>query len=126
MGGDTVFAALVLLSCVIAGVTWRSLRRLGRRHAALADELLVAHREFDAATTVINRIGRRLQAAEAQAAALRDRLETIERRAEPRAFDQAIDFARRGVTASELSAQCGLSRGEAELVAQLHGSRKTA
>jgi type II secretory pathway component PulJ len=125
MGAAGVFAAL-LLSCVIAGLNWRSLRRLGRRHAALADELLVAHREFDAATTVINRIGRRLQAAEAQASALRDRLETIERRAEPRAFAQAIDFARRGVPPSQLSSQCGLSPGEAELVAQLHGGRKTA
>ena len=120
------FAAMVLLSSVLAGLLWRALRRLGLRNALLADELLVAHREFDAATTVINRIGRRLKAAEAQAAQLKDRLEMIERRGEPRAFDQAIDFARRGVAVSQLSSQCGLSPAEADLVAQLHGSRKIA
>jgi len=40
------------------------------------------------------------------------------------ALDQAIDHARRGADARRLTVEFGLSRGEADLVARMHG-RKT-
>jgi hypothetical protein len=38
-----------------------------------------------------------------------------------RSFDRAIDSARRGAESGKLAARFGLSRGEADLVARLHG-----
>jgi hypothetical protein len=63
---------------------------------------------------------------EAELTALAERMGTLEVRGQSRAFDQAIDSARRGADPGRLTEQFGLSRGEADLVARLHGRKKTA
>ena len=39
-------------------------------------------------------------------------------------MDHAVRMARRGATVTELTDQCGLNKGEAELLHRLHGKRK--
>ena len=41
-------------------------------------------------------------------------------------LEQAIELARRGADADKLAAQFGLSSGEAELVARMHGRKRSA
>jgi len=55
-----------------------------------------------------------------------ERLGQLELRGEGRPYDQAIALVRRGADADRLMANYGLSRGEADLVALVHGNRLTA
>lgn len=117
-------AAFALAAFGLAGYAIRAVHRQGARHASMEASLIVVRRELDLATTLLNRIGRRLKAAESECVSLKEHLEQVAGRGEVRAFDQAIDFARRGAASAQLSLQCGLSRAEADLVAQLHGRRR--
>jgi len=55
-----------------------------------------------------------------------DRVNSVESRTAPvsGSLDQAIDWARGGADTERLAQQFGLSSGEAELVARLHGRSK--
>ena len=39
---------------------------------------------------------------------------------ETQPYDQAVEFARKGASAEELVAQCGITKGEADLVVMMH------
>jgi hypothetical protein len=55
-----------------------------------------------------------------------ERVDLVESRTAPgsESLDQAIDLARRGADSDRLEQQFGLSAGEADLVARLHGRAK--
>lgn len=57
---------------------------------------------------------------------LQDKLEQIELRgvSGDRPYMHAIRLVQRGAAVEDLVASCGLARGEAELILQLHGIRK--
>jgi hypothetical protein len=50
----------------------------------------------------------------------------VEARAPAKALDEAVLSARRGADTRQLTQRFGLSRGEAELVARLHGGKMSA
>jgi hypothetical protein len=67
---------------------------------------------------------RRYVAVERQARLVVERVAAAETHSAGRSFDQAINAARRGSDAGKLAVRFGLSRGEADLVARLHGHAK--
>ncbi|RMD79817.1 MAG: DUF2802 domain-containing protein, partial [Gammaproteobacteria bacterium] len=67
-------------------------------------------------------LARHLESLEARCRQLGERLDRMDlREAGEAAYGHALRLARRGAPAEELVAQCGLSRGEAELLLRLHG-----
>jgi hypothetical protein len=119
------FSGLIAtFSAIIAAFFWYSQRRALRRQGALEADLVRLRREVEAATGISVRVGERLRRAEAQARLAGERLGQLELRGEGRPYDQAIDLAQRGAGADNLVRNFGLSRGEADLVALLHGRRQ--
>ena len=125
---DMILAAglLAVLAFLALGAVMALRHRRERREwRAQLDSMIADHR---AASDTIAHLGRRLQAAETQIAQLQARMDTAPP-AEPlmeadHAYAQAIRMVRRGADAARLVTDFGLTRGEAELVARLHG-RKT-
>jgi hypothetical protein len=117
-------AALALLCLGAVALANRRLRRrceaLAAGTEALRAELVLATAQ-SAETAVA--AAQRLQRLEQAHGRMADRLRLAERRADGRSFDLAIDSARRGEEPARLAADFGLSRGEAELVARMHGRR---
>ncbi len=113
-----VAAALALLGLMAVALANRRLRarseRLESGLASLGNTLELA--EAEAATAAA-----RLQRLEQAHEKVSERLRFVERRTDGRSFDQAIDSARRGAGSGKIAEQFGLSRGEAELVARMHG-----
>ena len=115
----TAIALLIVAAVALAN------RRLRARCDALAGgtdalraELVLAITQ--AADTAVAS-AQRIQRLEQAHGRLVDRLRQAERRTDGRAFDLAIDSARHGSQPARLAADFGLSRGEAELVARMHG-----
>jgi hypothetical protein len=131
MNDHQIYAAVVVL-LVLAMALWLSLRALrraeeGERRLALLETGLAAAREAleqsDAAA--------REAAAEAEGrqAEIDGRLAAVEERQEQLrllhevsgSYGPAIRLAQQGASAHELARDCGLNRGEAELLVSLHG-----
>jgi hypothetical protein len=104
----------------------RTLRRLKRQHLALESSVAAMRRELEIVGSISLRTGRRVKRIEHDYSGVADRVELVELRGSAPSFDQAIDSARRGTDSGRLTQQYGLSRVEAELVARLHGRRRTA
>jgi cell division protein FtsB len=109
----------LLIAAVLAGMIylvdfWLSIRR--RRE----------HSRFRAASTPTPDPG--IDALRTEIAALSARVEALEKQLKSREEDflspyaRAIQLAREGATAGELSSRCGISRGEAELIIALNRS----
>jgi hypothetical protein len=88
--------------------------------------LVAVHRELELMASISVKTGRRLKRIEREYAGVADRVDQLELRGAAPSFDQAIDSARRGADPGKLTSQFGLSRGEADLVARLHGRKKSA
>jgi hypothetical protein len=101
-------------------------RQLRDERQSLQSELEALRRETRGAVELGVRAGRRLRKAEQQMQQLQDRLGFIELRNEGRAYDQAINLARRGADATKLVSDFGMSQGEADLVSLLHGRRRAS
>jgi predicted nuclease with TOPRIM domain len=116
-------SALTLVWLLATTLAHRRLRTRGEtlesKLGALRDDLARA----DAASAEATECLRRLDQAYTR---MTTRLRFVERRVDGRAFDQAIDSARQGIDPGTLAEQFGLSRGEAELVARMHGRPKSA
>lgn len=128
---DVNLPAMALILCLIATVsimiaafTWRSQRQLRSRQGLLEADLNRLRREIEVATGISAKVSERLRRAEAQARLAGERLGQLELRGEGRPYDQAIDLVRRGAGARNLVQNFGLSQGEADLVALLHGRRQ--
>lgn len=118
-------AAGTAITLLLLGAVALANRRLRQRCEALttgaeslrAELVLATAQAADGAVAAAQRI-QRLEQAHGRMA---DRLRLVERRADGRSFDLAIDSARQGSEPARLAADFGLSRGEAELVARMHG-----
>jgi hypothetical protein len=119
-----VLAGLVLALGAALAATAASLRQVRRAVAASEARLGELAREVEGATAIGVRAGERLRKLEQTGAQLGARLGQLELRGEGRPYDQAIDLVRHGADADRLVRNFGLSRGEADLVALVHGRRK--
>ena len=121
-------AGLLLALCagLAAFFTSRSNRRLTARCVEVESSVAALRRELELLASNSLKTGRRVKRFEQEYVGVADRVALVELRGSAQSFDQAIDSARRGTDSGRLTQQFGLSRGEADLVARLHGHRKTA
>ncbi len=125
---DTLLAAaglmMALVALAAAALAWGAARRARRDARTQESAVLDLRRRLDEVQAMQARAGRRAKRLEQEFVRLAERLGVVESRGDSRPFDQAIDSARRGATSGKLAEQYGLSRGEADLVARLHGRDK--
>jgi hypothetical protein len=121
-------AGLLLALCAVlaAFFTSRSNRRLTARCVEVESNLAAMRRELELLASISLKTGRRVKRYEQESVGVADRVAQVELRGSAQSFDQAIDSARRGTDSGRLTQQFGLSRGEADLVARLHGRKKNA
>jgi Protein of unknown function (DUF2802) len=120
-------AAVVGLACLIAIVRLnRTVVHWRERCASLEDSVAGLRREIERFAAISVRTGRQVKRIENDYSDVAERVDLAEARGPAKALDQAIDSARRGADPRRLTQQFGLSRGEAELVARLHGQKKSA
>ncbi|ROR34951.1 DUF2802 domain-containing protein [Inmirania thermothiophila] len=114
-------AAAVALAAALGA--WVQALRLERRLAGEARAAAAARRDLAAVCATLAALGDRVLALEARIEELAEAQEMLRTR-EPGdgVYAQAVRLAARGgAGVEELMAQCGLSRGEAELIVRLHG-----
>jgi hypothetical protein len=122
-----IAGVLLGLSALLAVlVASRSNRRLKVRCAAVESSVAAMSRELELLASISLKTGRRVKHIGQEHAGVADRVALVELRGSAQSFDQAIDSARRGTDSGRLTQQFGLSRGEADLVARLHGRKRTA
>jgi hypothetical protein len=119
-------AALGLAGLIAALCAIRAIRVWRARCLALESSLSEVRRELEQVASVSIKTGRRLQRVEHEYSGVAERVDQVELRGGAQSFDRAIDYARRGADTSKLTQQFGLSHGEADLVARLHGRKKSA
>jgi Protein of unknown function (DUF2802) len=122
-----IFGAIIGL-LGFAGALWatHTLRRMKTRCASVETSLQAMRRELDLMASISLKTGRRVQRIESEYSGVANRVESVEPRGSAQFFDQAIAHARRGADPCKLAQQFGLSRGEADLVARLHGQKQRA
>jgi len=125
--------ALSAAAAVVGVVCLFAIVRLGRtvahwreRCVSLEASLAGLQREMERFASISVRTGRQVKRMEHDYSNVAERVDLVEARGPAKALDQAIDSARRGADPRRLTQQFGLSRGEAELVARLHGRKKSA
>lgn len=110
-----------------AGLVVQALRRAQARIKAVESTVEALRREVELVATISVRTGRRVQRVEHEYSDVAGRVDVVESRGPAMpgdgALDQAIECARRGADADKLAEQFGLSSGEAELVARMHGQK---
>jgi Protein of unknown function (DUF2802) len=119
-------AVLGFLGLAAALSALRAVRNWRQRCVAVEASLAAVRRELELVASISVKAGRRVQRVEHEYSGVASRIDQVELRAPERAFDQAIDFARRGADPVKLTQEFGLSRSEADLVTRLHGRKKTA
>lgn len=120
-------AAVIGLVCLIAIVRLnRAQAHWRERCARLEASLPGLQREIERFAAISMRTGSRVKRVEHDCSDVAARVDLVEARGPAKALDQAIDSARRGADTRRLALEFGLSRGEAELVARLHGQKKGA
>lgn len=131
MNDHQVYAAVAIL-VVLAMALWLSLRalrradRLERRQALLEAELAAAREALARAEAAAGETSaaseRRHADTEARLAGIEEQQEQLRLLAEGSGgYGQAIRLARQGASVEDLARDCGLNRGEAELLVSLHG-----
>jgi hypothetical protein len=125
-------AGFCVAACALAAVVFavQALRRMQARQDAMQASVDALRREVELVASISARTGRRVQRVEHEFSDVAERVDVVESRGPAAAgagsFDQAIEWARRGADADKLSEQFGLSAGEAELVARMHGRKRSA
>jgi hypothetical protein len=115
-------AGLAVVGIATANYWSATMRALRVRQQLLEGRLLSLSGGLEGVTAQVAGVATRAAAVERQTRLAAERLAVSESRNADRSFDQAIDSARRGADAGTLAVRFGLSRGEAELVARLHGN----
>jgi hypothetical protein len=119
-------AALGFLGLLSALFATRAIRAWQARCLIVESSLAALRRELEVVTSLCMKAGLRIKRIEQEYSGVTDRVDLVELRGSVQSFDQAIDSARRGADSGKLTQQFGLSRGEADLVARLHGRKKSA
>ena len=123
----SIAGAVLGFSGLISGLFAIRAARAWRMRCLMTESSLMAvHRELELMASISVKTGRRLKRIEREYAGVTDRVDQLELRGAAPSFDQAIDSARRGADPGKLTRQFGLSCGEADLVARLHGRKKSA
>ncbi|HEY9199372.1 MAG TPA: DUF2802 domain-containing protein [Gammaproteobacteria bacterium] len=122
-----LLAALVIVLAVGQIYQLITLRRLRRQLHTGADQTSRHRDDFAALCKASVGAGDHLVRLEQQVRRLTERQDQIEMRsAGDRPYTQAIQMVQSGADVSELISRCGLTRGEAELIAMLHGGMAKA
>ena len=119
-------AALGFLGAVSAVFAVRAVRGWRARCLILESSMAALRRELELAASISVKTGRQVKRIEQEYSHVADRVDQVELRGAAQSFEQAIDSARRGADSGKLAQQFGLSCVEAELVARLHGRKKSA
>jgi hypothetical protein len=120
-----ILSALVTVLALVQVYQLMVVRRLRRQLNSREGQSSRHHDDFAALCKASVGAGDHLVRLEQQVRRLMERQEQIEMRsAGDRPYTQAIQMVQRGADVSELVSQCGLTRGEAELIAMLHGVAK--
>lgn len=120
-------AALVTLVCLAAVITLhRAVLHWRERCMRLEAVLPGLQREIERFASISVRTDRQVKRIENEYSDVAERIDLVEARGPAKALGEAIDSARRGADTRRLTVDFGLSRGEAELVARLHGRKKSA
>jgi Protein of unknown function (DUF2802) len=116
--------SLVSLAAVI--LMYRAVLHWRERCLSLEAVVPGLQREIERFASISVRTGRQVKRIESEYSDVAERVDLVEARGPAKALDEAVSSARRGADVGRLTAQFGLSRGEAELVARLHGQQKSA
>jgi hypothetical protein len=116
-------ASVAVCALLTALLAMQAVRRWRTRYESLEASIAALRRELELVASISVRTGRRVQRVQHEYSGVADRIDVVESRGTSAsgALDQAIDLARRGADSDRLAQQFGLSSGEAELVARLHG-----
>lgn len=117
----TVIGGLMLFGLAATAYALAALAKFRRANLALAAQLISMDRELELLTAANSDIARRVADLERQGRVVAERMLLAESHNANRSFEEAIDSARRGAASGKLAVRFGLSRGEADLVARLHG-----
>jgi hypothetical protein len=123
----SITAALISLVSLAAVVQlYRAVLHWRERCTSLEAVLPGLQREIERFASISVRTGRQVKRIESEYSDVAERVDLVEARGPAKALDDAIDSARRGADLRRLTRDFGLSRGEAELVARLHGHKQSA
>ncbi len=130
MNIDTVIslagAGLGLLGLIAASVAVHAVRGWKARCLVLETSMAALRRELELAASISVKTGRQVKRIEQEYSSVADRVDQVELRGSAQSYEEAIDSARRGADPGKLTQRFGLSRSEADLVARLHGRKKSA
>lgn len=122
-----ILAALVIVLALGQIYQLFALRRLRGLLRTREDQTVRARDDFAALCKASVGAGDHLVRLEQQVRRLTERQDQIEmRNVGDRPYTQAIQMVQSGADVSELISRCGLTRGEAELIAMLHGGMAKA
>jgi hypothetical protein len=123
----SVTAAVISLASLAAVIQmYRAVLHWRERCTALEAMLPPMQREIERFASISVHTDRQVRRLESECSDVAERVELVEARAPAKALEEAIQSARRGADSRRLTQQFGLSRGEAELVARLHGGKMSA
>ena len=113
-----LLVVVVAVLAVYAGGLFLLLRWSGRREIGLWKRL----GPVSADSQVLNGLSLEIGELRKQVARLHGEIERLKSATSPAAspYNQAIQMARQGLSASEVASGCGISRGEAELIVALY------
>lgn len=118
----SILSALVIILSLGQIYQFIVIRRLRAQLRSREDQTLRQRDDFAAMCKASVGAGDHLVRLEQQVRRLTERQDQIEMRtAGDRPYTQAIQMVQHGADVGELIANCGLTRGEAELIAMLHG-----
>lgn len=134
---DEIGIGLGILATLLGlGLSWilRGLRRQNSELRLLQERLAERERELDALRNDLGALtkasvgaGDHLMQVEHRVRRLSERQNQTEMRAVgDRPYQQAIQLVQNGADAEELIRQCGLTRGEADLVVMMHGAARAS
>ena len=119
-------ATLAVCAMIAALMAMQAVRRGSAQRESLESSIAALRRELELVASISVRTGRRVQRVEHEFSGVAERVDVVESRTATgsESLDQAIALARRGADSDRLEQQFGLSSGEADLVARLHGRAK--
>ncbi|MBI5039715.1 MAG: DUF2802 domain-containing protein [Gammaproteobacteria bacterium] len=122
-----ILSTLVIVLSVGQIYQFVVIRRLRAQLRSREDQTLRQRDDFAAMCKASVGAGDHLVRLEQQVRRLIERQDQIEMRTSgDRPYTQAIQMVQHGADVTELIANCGLTRGEAELIAMLHGVAKAS
>lgn len=117
----TVLSAVMLLLFLFIALLWFQAYRQKKTNQELEDHLFTLQSDVRALVSAAVGVGEKIFHFEKQMKQIverQDQLDLTDSSSQP--YQQAIKMSQKGASVSELIEICGLTRGEAELIAILH------